>query len=228
LAEVLVTGIPVTYEGREAVHTVVIDLTEQIRLQTSLLRSEEFSSQILEKALDPILVLSPNSWEILEANLPATRFFGLSYEELIGKSYFEFVNQEELDQLKESLKVLKREGSISIMGKKLQLPAGQKIANLSVVRLETPSGEMRDVAFIKDLTEFVALQQRLAQAQKQESLWQMAGGFAHDFNNLLAIMFGYLDMMELTCEPPKHKEYIVILKTVVLFLILLVFATKLY
>ena len=214
VAEVLVTGIPITYEGKEAVHTVVIDLTEQIRLQASLLRSEEFSSQILEKALDPILVLSQGSWEILEANLPATRFFGLSYEEIIGRSYFEFVSPEELDRLKESLKVLEREGSISIMGKKLQLPEGQKIANLGVVRLETPNGEIRDVAFIKDLTEFVALQQRLAQAQKQESLWQMAGGFAHDFNNLLAIMFGYLDMMELTRDVPKHNEYIVKLREI--------------
>ncbi|MBW1660454.1 MAG: PAS domain S-box protein, partial [Deltaproteobacteria bacterium] len=214
LAEVLVTGIPITYKGKQAVHTVVIDLTEQIRLQTSLLRSEEFSSQILERALDPILVLSQDSWKILEANLPAARFFGLSHEEIIGKSYFDFVGQGELNQLRENLKILEKEGSFSIMGKKLQLPSGEKIANLSVVRLETPSGEMRDVAFIKDLTEFVTLQRRLAQAQKQESLWQMAGGFAHDFNNLLAIMFGYLDMMELTREIPRHKEYIVKLREI--------------
>ena len=205
--EVLVTGIPFTYHGKKAVQTVVIDLTEQIRLQNSLLRSEAFSSQILEKALDPILVLKPQTLEILEANLPAVQFFGLPEGELIGKSYFEFVSPEELWGVRKGMKIVEAEGSISISGRHLRLPGGDCIVNLSVVQVKTPEGEDRHVVFIKDLTEFMTLQQRLAQAQKQESLWQMAGGFAHDFNNLLAIMFGYLDMMALTDDASRWKDY---------------------
>jgi PAS domain S-box-containing protein len=208
MAEVLVTGIPINYHGKRAVHTVVIDLTEQIRLQTFLLRSEEFSAQILEKALDPILVLKPETLEILEANHPATQFFGLSHEELIGRNYIDFVSEGDIEKVKENIKSIRKEGFLSVTERHFDLPGGKRITNLSITRLKTPQGEERNVVFIRDLTEFIALQQRLAQAQKQESLWQMAGGFAHDFNNLLAIMFGYIDMMELNHDIIKHEEYV--------------------
>ncbi len=207
VAEVLVSGMPTSYHGRPAVQTVVVDLSEQARLQLSLLRSEAFSTQILEKALDPILIVKPENYEILDTNLPAPRFFGVPYDEIVGKSYLEFVAAEERDEVRENFKRIEETGSLHVMGRHLRLPSGERLVNLSVVRVKTPEGEDRDVTFIKDLTEFMSLQQRLAQAQKQESLWQMAGGFAHDFNNLLAIMFGYLDMIDLTEKEDRKKEY---------------------
>ena len=206
-AEVLVTGIPIVYQGKLSVQTVVVDLTEQMRLQTSLLRSEAFSAQILERALDPIIITDSRSLEIVDFNEPATRFFGLPASKIIGRNYLEFVAPEEIDSAKNNARILEERGTVSVMERKLHLPTGEKIVNLSVVRVKTPEGKDRNVTFIKDLTEFIQLQQQLAQAQKQESLWQMAGGFAHDFNNLLAIMFGYLDMIELTSDKAKQEEY---------------------
>jgi len=207
IAEVLVTGIPITYQGKPAVHTVVIDLSEQVRLQASLLRSEALSAQILEKAMDPIIVTRSDTLEIVDANESAGQFFEMPLERIIGKNYVDFVVSEEKPQVWSSVRVLEKVGSVSVTGRRFRVASGEKVANLSVVRVSTAEGEERDVTFIKDLTEFLQLQQRLAQAQKQESLWQMAGGFAHDFNNLLAIMFGYLDMIELTHAEEKKEEY---------------------
>gem|GEM_PF-4469739 len=213
IAEVLVTGIPIVYQGEQSVHTVVVDMSEQIRLETSLLRSEVFSAQILEKSLDPILIMDTET-EIMEANYPASRFLGLPAEEIIGKNFLEFIDPVERKNTEETIGVLEKDGFASVMGRKLKVPSGEKIVNISLVRVKTPQGDARDVMFIKDLTEFVRLQQRLAQAQKQESLWQMAGGFAHDFNNLLAIMFGYLDMMELSRGNPEHDDYFMKLRDI--------------
>jgi PAS domain S-box-containing protein len=47
-----------------------------------------------------------------------------------------------------------------------------------------------------DITERKALEHRLTQAQKMESIGTLAGGIAHDFNNILGIILGYAAMLD--------------------------------
>ncbi|MFO7973471.1 MAG: PAS domain S-box protein [Candidatus Hydrogenedentota bacterium] len=88
-----------------------------------------------------------------------------------------------------------------------------RICNIAISPMvEEDRGVTGAVCIVVDVTEREALQARLLESQKMESLGRLAGGIAHDFNNMLGGILGYASLMREATEPGsdfhRHAEAI--------------------
>jgi two-component system, cell cycle sensor histidine kinase and response regulator CckA len=81
---------------------------------------------------------------------------------------------------------------------------------LSATVLRDESGASTAVlVHVSDMTHQKELESQLLQAQKLESIGQLAGGIAHDFNNMLGAISGYADMIRqrFAADNPMLQKY---------------------
>ena len=88
-----------------------------------------------------------------------------------------------------------RTGRYGPLEHRILLPGGEvRWAASSGVALRDHKGEvLRIVGSMRDVTERRALESRLQEAQKLESIGRLAGGVAHDFNNMLTAILGNIE-----------------------------------
>ena len=62
---------------------------------------------------------------------------------------------------------------------------------------------------VEDMTEHIALQKQLRQAQKFEAIGHLAGGIAHDLNNMIGAVLGWAEIGLDETEPqaPLHRHF---------------------
>ncbi len=130
-------------------------------------------------------------------NPSAERVFGYSRQEALGQfgsfivpaQFRQFVDQVWQDLLNQKGGVRSANDNITKDGR-----------TISCEWYNTPlvddSGRVLGVAsLVQDVTERVALEERLRQSQKMEAVGRLAGGVAHDFNNLLTVILGYSQIL---------------------------------
>jgi len=130
-------------------------------------------------------------------NPSAERIFGYSRQEAIGQHASFIVPVHFREHVEEIwIELLKQKGGVRSNNDNITKDGHIISCEWYNTPLVDESGRVLGVASLaQDVTERVALEERLRQSQKMEAVGRLAGGVAHDFNNLLTVILGYSQIL---------------------------------
>ncbi len=82
------------------------------------------------------------------------------------------------------------------------------LARGKVVERDETGNPLRLLGTHVDISERRALENKLIQAQKMDSIGNLAGGVAHDFNNMLGGIMGYASLLLYNITDEKNRTYV--------------------
>ena len=175
-------------------------VTEGRRSEEERHKSEARYRTLIEQAADGIFSTDA-SGRLTDANSPGCDMLGLDRDRVLGLSIADLAETRDRDRVQALVRGL-RPGEAAISSWHVQRAGGGATfpAEVSIKRLE----DGRIQAFVRDVTERLALEEQLSQSQKMEAVGLLAGGIAHDFNNLLTAIIGHCDFA-LMRLPREHK-----------------------
>ncbi len=185
------------------------DISDRRRAEEALRRESAFRERIIASAVFGVASFDLDGRFTL-ANPTFCAITGYPESELLGNSLSALLPQAEQGRPPgEMLAALARNAAPEGAEQELVCHKGHSITVLwGVSRLYGGSEATGYVATVADLTERRRLEGQLRQAQKLESVGQLASGIAHDFNNLLTVILGHgsLLMEELSPDSSQHER----------------------
>ena len=181
------------------------------REHAALVESEKHYRSLFENNQIAILLVNPETGDILDANPAASGFYGWPHEQLTAKTVHEIdVRPKEASEKERPLAVDTNRNRFTFKHRTADGSIRDVKIYSSSIRL---GGQSLLYFMIYDITkrlqtekEKETLQKKLIQAQKMESFGQLAGGIAHDFNNLLTSIIGYTELVLSQVEEDSEIE----------------------
>ncbi|CAN7762423.1 PAS domain S-box protein [Bradyrhizobium sp. LjRoot220] len=175
------------------------DMTESRRAQDSLRESAQLARGIINTALDAFVQMDDQG-TVSDWNSQAENIFGWTRDEAVGAKLSDLIiPHSHRDAHMAGLERFLRTGEAAILGRRFEIDAmrrdGKEIrVELSVTELKRRNGFVFN-GFMRDLTDKIATEDRIRQAEKMEAVGQLTGGIAHDFNNILTVITGTIEIL---------------------------------
>ena len=144
-------------------------------------------------------VIWDRDFAVQEWNEAAVRIFGWKPEEAFGRPYADLLAAEPEDAVETAVRSLGARAGVHIQRGRNRARDGRLLeTEWFHTSLADDRGEVVAVAsIVVDLTQKLALEERLRQSQKLEAMNVWTAGVAHEFNNLLTAILGNLELLAL-------------------------------
>jgi PAS domain S-box-containing protein len=189
--------------GDRTIYSGVARDLSPLRAAADALRQSEQSLRLLvDGIVDHAMVLLDPDGTVVAWNAGATKIFGYADSEIIGRSVS--VLHPAGDPLEPLLAEAFSYGKVQTTTHRVRKDGTEFDAEVTLASVYAHDGTRRAyTTVIDDITEQKAeatrreaVEEQLRQAQRLESVGQLAGGVAHDFNNLLSVVLGSVTLLE--------------------------------
>ena len=201
--------VPLKFPGRQIVRCSILDITERKRAEEEVRDSEARYRDLVNNANYGIYWVSPDG-TLLDANPALVRM--LDYDSIesllaIGDIKVLFCDPTVRSQ------ILASDGAAD----RTDVTVDWKRSDGKIITVRLIGRRARDPrrktecaeVIVEEITERLALEKQVRQAQKFEAIGQLAGGIAHDFNNMIGAILGWaeLGMDETDADARLHRHF---------------------
>jgi PAS domain S-box-containing protein len=178
---------------------VARDIGAKNKARDALLESEQMARGVIDSSLDAFVQLD-EAGLITDWNPQAAATFGWSRAEAIGQNLGALIiapaQREMHEQRIGNLLTTAQNSTVGVRFHEHCVRRDGKniVADVAVTAIRRRSGFVFN-GFVRDITEKIAAEEQLRQAQKMEAVGQLTGGIAHDFNNMLTVITGTIDIL---------------------------------
>ncbi|NIA71444.1 transporter substrate-binding domain-containing protein [Pelagibius litoralis] len=182
----------------------VVRLNHSLAATLNRARRTEEALHLRERAIEAtdtgVLITNPRLRDnpIVYVNPAIMRMTGYPAEEIIGRNP-RFLQGGDKDQaaLDEVRAAINDETPVHVVLRNYRKDGACFLLDLQIAPVRDKDGTVTHFVGIQnDITDRVATEDQLRQAQKMEVIGQLTGGVAHDFNNLLTVIVGNLERLE--------------------------------
>ncbi len=205
---------------------IIRDISERRKAEKEL-RDAEVKTRRLLAAITSILITVDREGKVVEWNETAEKTFGLSHEEAVGRRLADCAMGWDEKAMSEAIASSRKNGRDRRLDNvRYPAPDGrERFLGLTISPIRERENKMVDQVMIRaaDITERKLLESQLVQAQKLESIGQLAAGISHEINtpiqyvgdNTRFLQEGFQDILRLldrydalkkNCDESVNKE----------------------
>lgn len=183
-----------------------IDITERKKAEEEIQRLKNYMSNIIDSIPDMLIGLDPDM-NITLINRKTEKASGVTMEEAIGAPVQEVLG-DFAPLIKNMKKGIEERHAYSAPDYPVEKNGDRRYYNLMLYPL-IANGIEGGVVRIEDVTDMHRIDEQLRQAQKMETVGNLAGGLAHDFNNVLSGIIGTASLIRymMTKENLLNKKF---------------------